>query len=106
MSGRFMDFGFDIMTTGVGDVTNITALSLYPNPADGRFRISFDARRPVRNIGITVVNTCGQKVSGRHYAGTGSTFMTDIDLEDAPAGVYFVRIDADGEVLTRSVVVK
>ena len=101
------DFGFDIAPTGVDDARIITSFGLFPNPAsDGRFNISFDAGLPVREVKIGITNVIGHRISVLQFHNIGTSFFKEINMSDAPKGVYFIEILADGDRLTRRVVMQ
>jgi hypothetical protein len=99
-----MDIGFDIIPVGVSELSNIRGIGLFPNPAtNGRFNISLDAKQPMKEVSILVTDITGRAVLSRQYAHPGSSFFEEISLKDAAKGMYFVRIAADGEVISRRV---
>lgn len=105
--GGHLDFGFDQTVTGVGELGNITSLGLFPNPStDGRFNISFEAAQNVRSVAITVTDAVGRQVYQQQYSNTGKRFFKEVDMSGAADGNYFVKVLADGEVVTRRVVVE
>jgi len=99
-----MDIGFDLLPVGVSELSNIRGIGLFPNPAtDGRFNISLDAKQAIKEIAVTVTDITGREVLSRQYANPGSSFFEEINLSGAARGMYFVRIVADGEVISRRV---
>jgi predicted outer membrane repeat protein len=79
-------------------------LSVYPNPSiNGRFNISLDAKQPLKEVSISVTDITGRQVLSRQYANPGKSFFEEINLSGAARGMYFVRIAADGEVISRRV---
>ena len=74
------------------------AVRLYPNPGVGRVVIEAEGARELR---AEVVDLLGRRVH-RAAAAPGAGRLA-LDLGDAPAGVYVVRIVADGAATTRRV---
>ena len=76
--------------SGVNDVAN-SSFKLYPNPSNGIVYIAnseFD-----KNVNIKVLNIVGKVVKTKYYdilTGTNS-----INLNNQPAGIYFVVISSD-----------
>ncbi len=98
-----------IMLLGPMDVPhlgNITGMSLYPNPTDGRFNIVFTSFKPVSDAVISVTSITGQKVLEEQFKNTGTEFTTQLNLTEVPRGVYFVELKADNERLVRKVVIQ
>ncbi len=99
--------GFDIATTGVASESGITSFGLFPNPAiGGRFNVSFDARRAIRETSVTVTDAAGRQVYSKTYLGVGASFFREVNLSGAAPGIYFVKVAADGGVISRRVVVE
>ncbi len=102
-----MDIGFDLVTSGVDGLNNITAFGLFPNPASGgRFNVSLDAAKPLAEATITVSNALGQVVWQQQYAQPGKKLFKEVSLNKPAPGIYFAHIEADGEHITRRVVVE
>lgn len=80
---------------------------LFPNPAtDGRFNISLDAKQAMKEVSITISDITGRQVLSRQYQNPGKSFFEEINLSGVAPGMYFVRIAADGEVVSRRVSVE
>jgi hypothetical protein len=102
-----IDFGFDIATTGMDHMTNITSFGLFPNPAvDGRFNVSFDAKQPVADVLISVFSLTGELVLSKSYSAGGKSFFKEVDLNGFPKGTYAVKVVAGGESITRQQLVQ
>ncbi len=102
-----LELGMDIATTGVEAESGITSFGLFPNPAiGGRFNVSFDARRAIRETSVTVTDAAGRQVYSKTYLGVGASFFREVNLSGAAPGIYFVKVAADGAVISRRVVVE
>ena len=77
-----------------GGIPEESGIRIYPNPASGRIIIEIKDISPA--ILVTIFNPSGQRV--RQFQVTET--MTILDIEDFPAGVYFVRMTGDDSVLT------
>lgn len=105
-SKSILDFGFDIIPVGIKDAANIRSFGLFPNPANGHFVVSFEAKKPVKQVRITLTNVLGQAVQQAQFAEGGASFFREIPLRDIPKGIYSVAIEADGERLVRRLIVE
>lgn len=108
-SGETMDFAVRfhrLWTTGVGGIDNLQNLAIYPNPADGKFNISFYSKSAIKDLQINVSNMTGQQVYSHSYTNLNGQFNTGIDLGGIARGVYFVTFMADGERMIRKMVIK
>ena len=95
----FWSSGFDLDAVGVihdqahNDVpeNGVPAVTVYPNPAKDRLFVKGE------NIqSVEVFNIVGQQVM--------TTTETTIELGELNAGIYFVRIVADGKAMTQRIV--
>ncbi len=83
---------------------NIIELNVYPNPNTGKFSIEFNSMQ-AGPLKIVVYNYLGQElynISRPDF--TGSTSM-DFDLRDVASSFYIVKIEINGQVLYRKVLV-
>jgi len=68
------------------------AISVYPNPNNGKFYI--DLKNPPAKIQVMIYNVSGKKI---YESSTLSPLPTnEIDFSAHPKGVYFIKI-SDGE---------
>ncbi len=105
--GIILHIGFDLATTGVEAEGGIISFGLFPNPATGgRFNVSFDAKQAIRETSVTVTDAAGRQVYSKTYLGVGASFFKEVDISAAAPGVYFVKVAADGAVISRRVVVE
>jgi len=108
-SGETIDFVVRFnhaWTAGVGSISNIENLMMYPNPSDGKFKVSFSSQHVIKNLEISITNMTGQEVFTKSYTNSNGEFNTEIDLSGAARGVYFVTFMADGERMIRKMVQK
>jgi len=86
-------------TNNVVDVpsypSNFIQFSIYPNPSIEYFKISFDNKKQEINT-ILITNINGQNVKEVY-------FTNDlIDISDLNSGIYFVEIETNAGILTKS----
>ncbi|MBS1614558.1 MAG: T9SS type A sorting domain-containing protein [Bacteroidetes bacterium] len=99
--------GFDIIPTGVSELSNILGLGLFPNPAPGgRFNVSLDAKQPMKEVSVRISDVTGREVLSRQFSNPGKSLFEEMNLGGAAPGMYFVRITADGETFSRREVVE
>lgn len=84
--------------SGIASVTNSGDLMVYPNPSNGAFTLSSDAK----NATVTVTNTLGQTVYTNRF---DSMNQVRIDLGTQANGVYTVRVQSDAGVMTRNITI-
>ncbi len=102
-----IDLGFDLASTGVEASSNLISFGLFPNPAsDGRFNVSFEVKNSVRDVRLSATSITGQQVWSDTYHNVGNSFFRRVDLNTLAKGMYFIRVNADGESLTRRVMIE
>jgi hypothetical protein len=72
--------------------------ALYPNPSTGKFFITFS--QPLHNAIIFITDANGKTILQFKSSGNKVNF----DLSSVPAGVYFIKVNDSGNILTKKVV--
>ena len=91
----------------ISDFDANTAFSLYPNPANTEVNIAFRLTQPSK-VNLTLVNIMGQVVSrniNNETLHTGQHTL-EIPLNDLNSGIYFARLNIDGNVFTKKIIKK
>lgn len=78
--------------------TDISNIVIAPNPNNGLFYIRTQSINLSR---VIIFNALGEKV----YESQISSEIYPIDLNDQPSGVYLVRIEKDGEVISSKIII-
>ena len=95
------------MRRGVGGVTNLETVSLYPNPTSGKFTINAIAAKSMDKVEVTVTTVSGQTLMKRSYTNIGNKFNEELDLTEAAKGFYFVEIKAtNGDKMVKKLSVR
>lgn len=95
---------FEIGSVSTSDIPGLRTLALWPNPNDGLCTLNLELDTP-SEIRLEVFNLSGQRVWVQH-AGLRNGMSSSIELSAQPAGVYFLRIQADSATTTRRIVVQ
>ncbi|MBS1634285.1 MAG: T9SS type A sorting domain-containing protein [Bacteroidetes bacterium] len=91
---------------GVNDLyESISQVNVYPNPSSGHIQVGFTLTEP-KKLELSVVNTMGQEV----YKGGQMLYMTGehqvgVDINQLPAGAYFLKISEHGRDLTKPLII-
>jgi len=90
----------------VQNISNITSLMLYPNPATNQLNIviSDGQQNNVDNINIT--NAVGQVVLSRCVNMSGNSSKVTIDVSNLPGGLYFIVASEKGQTISKKTFVK
>lgn len=93
--------------TGTTKVSPMDALELFPNPNNGTFTIRGALEgMSASNVSYEVVNAMGQLMQSGNLVVQNNSLDKAISLENAPAGIYLVRISADNQSKTFRVLVQ
>lgn len=87
------------LPVSVEEVQAIRAINLYPNPttANSQLQIQFEIPTTAQ---VDLLNAYGQIISRKELNQVWQTAY-DINLSDQSGGLYFVRVTANGQSLTR-----
>ncbi len=90
-------------TVGIKDVEFLATLSVYPNPSEQGSAVSFNLSEPAM-MHIEVTDIAGRVISTLENSRLGAGKYEYHFGDDYRAGVYFVRLKADENDITRKVV--
>jgi hypothetical protein len=94
-------------TTGVGgNIGSIRNLGLFPNPTSGKFKLTYEADKAIKDLKVTVTNVTGQVLLQQGFQNPGKSFSNEFDLSDQARGIYFIELRADGDKAVRKLVVR
>jgi PKD repeat protein len=93
-----------ISQVGLQDADLSNSLSLFPNPNDGKFTLSFDFTK-AKDVTIQVLDVTGRIVYSDEQKGITS-YNKQVGLENAESGMYSVRIITTEGVVTEKIVVQ
>lgn len=72
--------------------------ALYPNPTTGKFFVTFS--KNLANASISITDNTGKTLT--RFTASGN--KVDFDLSPYAAGMYYVRIEEGGKVITKKVI--
>ncbi len=83
-------------------------LSVYPNPSNGEFTISFQSNLNSNNnnVKVDVYDVQGRLVYDNTFANTSSVFKETIALDNAQPGIYMVNISEGNRTTSHKLVIK
>lgn len=84
---------------------NFENIALAPNPADETFTIHFGSVS-TDNAKISIFNYLGQQIAAYTSSDFQRNQSLDIGVSNLASGMYFVRIDADNQSITKKLLVK
>ncbi|MEZ5012969.1 MAG: T9SS type A sorting domain-containing protein [Chitinophagales bacterium] len=94
-----------LVCNGVGNMTALQSLNVYPNPGNGQFNVALSAEH-IDVLDVVISNATGQEVYHRTTNGVSGDYTLPVDISALGAGVYQVQVRADGGVVTKNIVVE
>ncbi|OUV74731.1 MAG: hypothetical protein CBC83_03725 [Flavobacteriales bacterium TMED123] len=101
---------FQTNISSVGDLLSIdensaftSKVQLFPNPTRDKMNLEFTAQKTTM-AECTVYNELGKKVKSQKEKVSAGENQLSIDLEKLKAGIYFVSIELEGEIITRQII--
>jgi hypothetical protein len=96
--GRFRLEFAPAQLTATAAEARAALLSVYPNPATGRFTVQLPAgESPSAAVDLTLVNSLGQTVRTLTGRTAASGFRAEVDASGLAAGVYSLRVGVAGQ---------
>ena len=86
---------------GIEEVDLTKAITIFPNPCDGKFTLSNTSGRSIQQM--MMYDLSGNAILDLQE---GDLSNAEIDVTGQAAGIYFLRIFVDGKVITSKVVIK
>ncbi|WP_442265259.1 reprolysin-like metallopeptidase [Tenacibaculum sp. ZS6-P6] len=105
---------FNVNSTNFTIVDNPTAsvedfsfnnFSLFPNPSNGRFNISFDVLN-TEEVKLRVFDFSGRLVENVAYKNVSNKFTTELDFEKLNSGLYLLQIENGNQQTTKKLIIK
>lgn len=90
-----------------GVENTIREVKVFPNPSDGRFKLSFDYSGEEKIV-AKVFDITGKLVKdvSNDLVKSEISVTADIDLESPSSGIYFIRIEWGKSLLTKKIIVR
>ncbi|RLD54448.1 MAG: hypothetical protein DRI97_11480, partial [Bacteroidetes bacterium] len=77
--------------TGIGELTGVENISLYPNPGQGSVSLRIDTEKPM-TVNIKVYNNRGVIVFEEQSINVANSELVRMDLSAQPSGIYMVNV--------------
>lgn len=90
--------------TAIDDISNITGISIYPNPANDYSLIRVNIAEP-QELTITVSDISGKVVVSNNYGIQSGDNVYTLNTESLGSGVYFVNIRTNEEMISKKLVI-
>jgi hypothetical protein len=89
-------------STEISDETNGIALTVFPNPTKGLFKIACE-KVPTTSLSLIIYNTIGLPVYQEEKLGS-TINEREFDISHLPAGLYTIKVFGGAEPITKRIV--
>jgi len=107
-SGNEQDFSLVLsgsnLTLGVEDNNLSRSLVVFPNPSNGEFTISFDAKSNT-DVKINIYDLGGRAVYNNTFDNVSSQFIETISLDNIQSGVYIANISEGNNTTSHKIII-
>ncbi|MDX2302169.1 MAG: FG-GAP-like repeat-containing protein [Microscillaceae bacterium] len=90
-------------TTGIFELHR-GKLKIFPNPTNDRVQISLE-NTSLQNYKLSIYDLNGRQWYQENNTGTGIKANPEIDLTNLPQGIYLLRMEIAGQVITERIVI-
>lgn len=90
-----------------GDEQVIKEVKVFPNPSNGRFKLSFEYSGQEK-INAKVFDITGKQIKdiSEDLVKSERSVTADVDLESPSSGIYFIRIELGKTLLTKKIIIR
>jgi hypothetical protein len=71
-------------------------LKVYPNPNQGKFRVSFELDG-LKQVELSLTNAIGQQVYSKGLGKVSGIHSEELDISDLAKGIYVLQVNANGQ---------
>jgi hypothetical protein len=96
----FSNCNYPNFINGINEFKNHNIIKVYPNPTSNQLTISLEKEK---SIALTLRNSLRQLLLSEKHPTTNQLI---IDISAYPAGIYFLQVEVDGEIITQKIVKK
>jgi hypothetical protein len=97
------DFTVQNPTASLED-NSLASFSMYPNPSNGSFHLSFDATD--KEVSIEVSDLKGAVIKNLHYTDVGGRFAQRLALNEISRGLYILRITNGSNSVSKKILIE
>lgn len=89
-------------TTGIAENQLKENITVYPNPTNGKFQITYGDLNFSKNYSLEIFNVNGERI----HNSVITSLKSEIDLTNQSKGIYFVKFNDGLAILTKKIVVQ
>lgn len=91
--------------TGIAESTSLQDVKVYPNPTNGFFNITIKNAN-FNTILISIINMVGKEVFSALENNVTVDYSKQINLQNLAKGMYYVKINTEGDVMIQKLIVQ
>lgn len=91
---------------GLTPASGMAGFYVFPNPNDGNFNLSVDFVKNYRQADIQILDVSGKMVWEKSLENPSGTIREEVNLKGLGAGIYFIKVHADTETLSRKIIIQ
>ena len=89
------------VVTSIHEINLPEQINVYPNPSDGELTIEIPEDLDRSILKLRLVSMLGSEVKLPSLISSGNKYV--VDLHDYAKGIYFLRIEYNGDVVTKKI---
>lgn len=90
------------LSTSVSEFIDNHAVNVFPNLVEDMTNVTLRLDG-AKNVKVHLVNQMGQRVSTTNYGTQMGSVQLEYDMTNAQAGMYFLQLDVEGQIVTRKI---
>jgi len=91
---------------GIAENTSSLYMNIFPNPNNGIFTVALEGQKGTEQFNIQVMSTSGQIVYTEMVITINMKYEKQINISDCANGIYFVKVQGNGNYITKKIFVK
>jgi hypothetical protein len=95
-----------LICLGLEHALGIEGLEVYPNPSQGQFSITVTLREAFQQATLRILDVQGKEVWKNARKHPAANWSESLDLNALPKGIYTVELNADGQKVTRKMILQ
>jgi len=106
--GEFLNFNIEICGApilGIEDAEFTESVSVYPNPNNGHFFVSFQSTTS-QEVKLTLLDMRGRLVSEQSFENNSNVFNQEVNFNDLAKAVYILKIQTGNSETFKRLVIK
>ena len=88
-------------TSGINDFEQLNGISIFPNPSNGKFKLSIDNMVLGEKYDISIIDVLGNVIQQKEL-----NSVQEVDISNKAKGIYFVKVQDEKEIAIKKIIVE